>query len=425
MASLRQGMEASQPILRSTSKLAARVGEQGPPFISMKRAIFYAVQAPETRTYRQTITTPDPHALGGWAELTIKGDGTYTYTLDMEDTSDFVDYVFSTMMFLRSRSFWFTLGKRGQVSAKFSSGIRHYHEPERGYNYELRESWPLIRDSATFEVHKEYKPSGVIGDLTSLGEAFLGFLAVSAVAGPQVGAIAFLGAELTTDSPINVSPGTFAGVAVAGSTVLLFGPGMLVWGIAAGAVVGTQGFNYRHLLDSELPLVRAVFGNSLDAHLDRIYLTDLYNPDLSNPNRGETLAMPGGVIFINLGNRFSNPVANSATQKVLIHELVHAWQALYGMFEPKKMWNFVVNRTIEGDDAYTYKNEDKFGPAAADPWSRMNIEAQASAVGDWFSYYQAFPSSGDPYGLSGLSSTLALRDFRYGYVADHIRMAIG
>jgi len=44
----------------------------------MKRAIFYAVQAPETRTYRQTITTPDPHALGGWAELTIKGDGTYT-----------------------------------------------------------------------------------------------------------------------------------------------------------------------------------------------------------------------------------------------------------------------------------------------------------------------------------------------------------
>jgi hypothetical protein len=416
-------MEASQPILRSTAKLAARVGESGPPFISMKRAIFYAIQAPEFRTYRQTITTPSGTALGGWAELTIKGDGTYSYTLHMEDTG-LADYAFSTVMFLRSPRFWFTLGKLGKVSGKFSSGARVYHETERGYDYEIREGWPGIRDSATYEVHKEYESTGVLGDVISLGEAFVGFLAVSAVAGPQVGAIAFLGAELTTDSPIGVSPGTFAGVAIAGGTILLFGPGMLVWAVAAGAVVGTQGFNYRHLLDSELPLVRAVFGNSLDAYLDRIYLTDLHNPDLSDPDRGETLALPGDVIFVNLGDRFTNPVADSEKQKVLIHELVHAWQALYGMFEPKKMWNFVVN-PVEGDDAYTYKNEDLFGPAAADPWSRMNIEAQASAVADWFSHYQWFPSPDDPYGVRGLSDQLALRDFRYGYVADHIRMAVG
>jgi len=69
MASLRQGMEASQPILRSTAKLAARVEESGPPFISIKRAIFYAVQAPETRTYRQIITTPS----GSGQKITKKG----------------------------------------------------------------------------------------------------------------------------------------------------------------------------------------------------------------------------------------------------------------------------------------------------------------------------------------------------------------
>ena len=196
-----------------------------------------------------------------------------------------------------------------------------------------------------------------------------------------------------------------AGLLVAGGTVLICGQYYLIPAIIAGYVLGSQ-IKVRPLSSAEQSVARSVFGDTLP--FERIYITNLGNP--TNPDRAFTAPQPDGSILINVGNRLNAMLDSAENRKMLIHELVHAWQVTYKWFPPEIIGEAAVNDIIIGSAAYDF-GADK---ASWKPWKELNIEAQASAVACWYELFS------DP--ILGLDSELARRSIFYDYVANHIRI---
>ena len=125
-------------------------------------------------------------------------------------------------------------------------------------------------------------------------------------------------------------------------------------------------------------MARQVFGDTLN--LDEIRLTSLGGAS----GRGFTARGIDGKIYLNLGRRFSAPMAPGERSyqypgQLLIHELTHAWQIQHGSFLPGLMCSMLVTQAENTfvDDVYAY------GPPGP-PWDELNPEQQASIVDQWY-----------------------------------------
>jgi hypothetical protein len=416
---LQDGLNAKQPPLTSVRKLLERVAYDEPR-VSLKKAVRYAINATEERKWSQTITTPPGTALGGIAEITIRGDGMYAFRVQMENTG-LPDYAFSVVVHLQAATappMALTGQKSSVVEGHFSSGPSFFNETENLTSRNLKLNWETFRDSSAFHATKEWKLDGLLGDLQWLGEVFLGYLAVNAIAGGPIAALVIIGNELVRDQPASTGPTAAVGIIAAAGVLWLCGPTMLIPAIGIGLGVGSYSFEKRNLNADEITVAQAVFGTTLDNHFDRIYVTDLHHfPPGDNPNRAMTACMPNGDILICVGNNFTKPYTAWNNVSTLVHELVHAWQAIHVPQSIDRIWEAIANEFITPD-------EERYDYSLGDRWDSMNVEAQASAVGNWYENNISFPRPSDPLGLRGLTSETAYADPDFNYVANNIRTAL-
>src|SRR5258708_1360511 len=125
----RKQMPAFQP--GSTRDLALKLGLSVP--ISLHNLITTLNNLPPAaRTYHQNVTTPSGTALGGWRELTLRSDGTYTFSGSMHD-SDFDPYDFRVRAVLSAMNVVVVGQKKGHTDGTGSA--LPFGTPNRDFNW--------------------------------------------------------------------------------------------------------------------------------------------------------------------------------------------------------------------------------------------------------------------------------------------------
>ncbi|MET9375542.1 hypothetical protein ABZX98_15500 [Streptomyces sp. NPDC002992] len=358
----------------------------------------------ESRTFHQQITTPSGTALGGWAELVIRSDGTYTFRGHMHD-SGFDPYAFRIGVVVRSPDGTKAVAalKSGTVAGTLGSGSRDFDWNESGINPGLESDWDSMRNaSAAFT--KWYEDTGMLGALEDMAEVVGEFLVVNVVAGPLVATVLVLGSELgsVTELPY-AHPTGVAGVLIAGGVLLVLGPTGLIPAVVAGATLAEQIVRTRPLRDSEITFASTVFGDTLP--VGRILVTDLSRAG----DRAFCTRNVDGSILLGLGTRFDAPLANTSTKRTLVHELTHAWQIAHRPAEDiASLWEAVTNEVTSDEDVYA--SSFTFDGRA---WSEWGIEPQAQIVALWWSIADI---------LGGVNTPDAVASVMFPYVQNNIRM---
>ncbi|MFJ5064659.1 hypothetical protein ACIP96_35250 [Streptomyces nigra] len=358
----------------------------------------------ETRTFHRQIITPEGTALGGWAELTIRSDGSYTFRGHMHD-SGFDPYAFRIGVVVRSPDGTKAIAalKSGTVAGTLGSGSRDFDWDETGTNTGLKSNWDSMRDgSAAFT--KWYKDTGVLGTLEDIAVAVAEFLVVSVVTGPVVGLVLVVGSELGALTEIPYAhPTGLAGVLVAGGVLLLLGPTGLVPAIAAGALLADELVRTRPLRDSEIAFASTVFGDTLP--VENILVTDLSGPN----NRAFCMPNIDGSILLCLGTRFDGPLANATFKRTFVHELTHAWQIAHRPPEDiESVWEATTNEMRSDEDIYA--SSFVFDGR---PWGKWEIEHQAQIIALWWELAEV---------TGGVNSSEAAASVIFPYVQNNIRM---
>ena len=339
---------------------------------------------PNTVTLEANVVTGA--ALGGHVELTMKSDGSYTFSGHMRATG-LPSFSFNVVAIVRGAGGTAALAvqKSGEVFGTDSFGDREFPWNDVGTDPEdikrIRNSWPDLSGGTLTERHSSELTGTLDATLHLLGD-LVEFFVVAETLGVGAGACAVIGDELNKAGPTLPGLGGIAGITVAAGVVYIFGPSAivaaLVAGVAVGAVVDAM-VQLRRLTGPEMDFARQVFGNSLD--FDRIRLTNLSGLG----GRCFTAPTLGHISLVNLGNALGNPMtavfrAYPAPGQLFIHELTHAWQLQHASLEdgfvPGVMCHGVLNQTLVSD-AY------KYGPPGP-PWRAFGLEAQAAIVDDWF-----------------------------------------
>lgn len=327
---------------------------------------------PETITLQQQISTPAGTALGGWVSVTLRSDGTYTFTTHLHD-SGFDSYSYQIRVVLRLQTgVLFVLQHADTVSGTTGSGSRDSDHSETSFNAYIHANWPDAR-TATMTVSKSYLDVGLLAASEQLLEDFLKFIVLDVVAGPLIALIVVLGEELNAATNASAGPGVLPGVLVSAGTAWLLGPGMifpaLVAGVAAGAVTDAL-VAFRRMTASEITFAdNGAFEGQVP--YNRVWLTNL-----DNGGRKFTWPSIDGSILVNLGNAYTSPTnftdsSYQALGQIFIHELTHAWQIAHTFFTP----GLACERLA--DPSYNY------GPPGP-PFSSFTVEGQASLVDQWF-----------------------------------------
>jgi hypothetical protein len=352
---------------------------------------------PDSRTFHQVITTPPGTALGGWAEITIRTDGSYTFRGHMEG-SGFDPYAFRIGVVVRGASGTISLAtiKNGNVGGWILGGSQDYDWEENKTSALITSNWADLRNG-TAEFNKWYKNTGVLGTLQDIAVAVVEFLAVNAVAGPQVAAVIVLGSELgaLTGLPFEHPP-LLAGAAVAGGVILLFGPSLMLPAVIAGLAAGAQ-LHSRPLRESEKQFAAQVFGDDT-LPVDQIRVTNL-----SRGNRKFCVPHGDGTILVCMGEMEEDTLQTNR-RAVFVHELTHAWQIKHYAFSAELIWEAAINEVKGTTAAYTYALDGR-------AWSDYGAEQQARIIQDWYSIY-----------ANDLGSQAALRDPRFPYIQNNIRL---
>jgi len=359
---------------------------------------------PEEQNFHGTIETPAGTALGGWVDMTLRSDGSYTATFHMHD-SGIPDYDFTVRaIFVMNNGMTLAAQHSGHVEGTASTGLTHSPRrddtfSESGISLHIRANWEAVKNGRLV-VSKEYSASGLVGFFQDLAKAVLDIAA--GATGTTLGVVIGLGAEigqLFGNLGLGGTIGVLAGVAViafGGSVVLA-----VVVGVAAGAITNAI-IKQRALSEQEAAFAAKVFRGSLPPR-EKIILTNLSG--LS----GRAFTMPGvdGNIYLNLGEAFNNPLTYTNLSyakpgQVLIHELTHAWQIAHASFLPGLVCQGIVNQANNqvGENVYEY------GPPGP-RWSAFNLEQQGAIVDHWFS--RGMPEGSDPY---------------FPYIRDNIRQGI-
>lgn len=160
--------------------------------------------------------------------------------------------------------------------------------------------------------------------------------------------------------------------------------------------------NKRNLKSGEKELLSQVFVKTLP--FDKIKITDKTGIDDSFYTVPALWPLPHSMLLntnyhVNVGKYYKVDMStyNDYSRELLIHECVHVWQGIHGIFK----WDYIVNsgvcQIIEGRDAaYTYKK--------GKDWMWYSAEKQAMIVGDWFK-------------LDGM----AVSSDRWRYIRDDLR----
>lgn len=341
---------------------------------------------PDSVPFHSTIVTGA--ALGGEIDITLKSDGSYTFSGFMRATG-LPSFSFRVVAVVRSASGQVTLVAQhsGEVFGFDTPGDRQNNWNEtgtdRGQMKLIRNVWPDI-SGGTMVVSRSSELAGVLGTavdvVKDVAEFFVG--AVTLGIGPAVCLV--VGSELNRAGVSLPGLGGVVGLGVAGGVVYIWGPSSIVAAIVAGVVVGEivdAMVKIRRLRDDEVAFARQVFGDSLD--FDRIRLTNLSGFS----TRAFTTPTVDGTILVNIGNAFDEPTVAvfpnsgySVPGQILIHELTHAWQIEHASFEdgfvPGLMCTGILNQTVVSKP-YQY------GPPGQ-PWSSFHMEAQGAIVDQWF-----------------------------------------
>lgn len=330
------------------------------------------------KTFQASVTTPDPEALGGYVDLTIRGDGTYELRVHMHD-SGFPDYSFRLGVFLRSTSgIVFALYSRGTVHGTLSPGSRDFDDTQSGFTQVLNDRWDEFA-AGQLEVHREYTnelvewlASTVLDKATFL----IGAVTIGAPASLVIWGASSLG-ELTGV----FTPGELglAGLIAAEGQYFLFGPTYFIPVFIAGALVAAALFRRRGLNDVEIEEAKKVFLDTIP--YEKIVISNLEGIG------GRPFAIPNidGQVIMGVGTGMFEPMradTDNTTKRVFIHEMTHAWQYFHQR-TITDLCRIIGTRTaeaLEGQDAvYNYAS-----PPDRD-WSFYNMEQQAHIVADWYS----------------------------------------
>jgi hypothetical protein len=366
------------------------------------------IELPDVVVSHKDVTTPAGTALGGWVDLTLKSNGTYSFLIHMHD-SGIPNYDFSVRAsFITPGGLTLVGGPwKGTVAGSLAPGSRDFNASTDGAEPLITKFWNEII-SGKLSVVKDYSVPGILGTIFDVSKVILE--GAAGAAGFSVGLVIGLGSDVASVFPslgIGETFGVIGGIIVfAGGGCLTFA---IVEGIAIGAITDAM-IASREMHDDEKDFVREkVFDKSIA--LDNIRLTNLSGLG------GRAFTMPGidGKTYVNLASddAYSNPTTHtrSATDmpgQLLIHELTHAWQIEHRTFLPGVVCEGMVNQAdyIVGDDVYAY------GPAGP-AWREFGLERQASIVDNWFARGPGAnppnPGDGDPY---------------FMYIRDNIRKGL-
>jgi len=372
---------------------------------------------PEERLFRRDIATPAGTALGGFAEVIVRNDGTYVFRGHMHG-SGFDPYSFRISVTIRSSRGNVALGafKSGHVGGSLGSASRDCDWSEPGLSFLAKDAWPFVRD-ATAEFTFWYENAGVLGTLEDIGVILVEFIVGAVAIHPGIAAIVILGSELGRIAEVPFAhPSILPGVIVAGSICLLLGPWMLVPAVIAGGMAGAQ-IKTRRLRESEIAEAAKVFGDTLP--IDRILVTNL-----SRGHRAFCIPHVDGSILMGLGgvshegiDRFDEPMKHLAWRCTLIHELAHAWQIENNPTLIDMVWSATINlgREIDGEDIYAI-------PTSFDgrQWSQFDMEQQARIVESWYEGARGAADGAVP--PSSDIERFGMGRWEYPYIQNNIRL---
>ena len=368
---------------------------------------------PASRTFSGDIETPDGTALSGHVDLTVSNDGSAHFTGWMHD-SGALDYTFSVRVLLVSAD-----GKLAVLAQKSGKveGTEALIDIQRQFSWDetttspfTGSSWKAIR-SATMTVSKSYEIAGILGTLEDLAQDVIdfaiGFGILLPVAG-GAGALCMLmiGTELGQLYGVRLAgPDGLIGVIAAAGAAILVGPTMMIPAFIGGVIAGQALIAHRSLKDSEIAKARTVFGDTIP--YDNVVVTNIAG--LSG--RSFTVPNVDSDILLNVGDAGYNSQldlypsdAYPYPGQLLIHELTHAWQITHAPAVRDYFWSGVKNQ-LAGSSSYQY------GPPDL-PWSRFDIEPQATIVDEWYAGVTSKCTSW-PMGLKRLPMDPADPYFRY------------
>jgi hypothetical protein len=325
------------------------------------------------KTLQAGVRTPDPEALGGDVQLTIRGDGSYELNVHMHD-SGFPDYSFRLGIFLYSSSgAVFALYCRGTVHGTLSSESRDFNESQSGQAQVLDDQWDEFA-GGRLEVHREYqnnliewaestvldKLTFVVGAVTLGGPAALVIWGASSIA-------SLTGVEISGELGLT-------GLLAAEGTYFLFGPTFFVPVFIAGALITAATLKPRDLHTDEIEEARKVFGDTLP--YDKIVISKLEGPS----GRAFTLPDIDGDIILGLGSdMFDSALADEKKRHRFIHELTHAWQILH---QAKLPW--ICSALASRLDELVDGRNKVYNYTAGSDWGSYSMEQQAQIVADWY-----------------------------------------
>ena len=402
----------------SLRAVALRYGLESP--ISMLN-LLGLIESPPV-TFHQDVVTPSGTALGGRVEMTLRSDGSYTFSGHMHD-SGWDPYDFRVRTVVSTADLAVAAQHSGHTdgtgSSPFGSPKRDNDWSESGTEPRIQQLWSELRQ-ATMTVSKSYEDTGLLHAVEDLFNDFLGFLIASFVAGSQVAEVIVIGNELGEMTGLKFgSPSILEGVIVTTlknpvptvASVFVFGPGIVIPAIVAGIANAPR---HRDLSTDEIAFASKVFGDTLPT--DRIVLTDMSGLN----GRGFTFPNIDGTILVNIGAAYDDPIHYSlgmtyATQgQLFIHELTHAWQIALGWFVAGWICSALDAQIIQGQSAYNV------GPAGP-PYSDFGVETQAVIVDRWFGKYASGWQTMDDVD-NKLKSSSAVADPYFGYIANNIRL---
>jgi hypothetical protein len=382
-------------------------------------------------TFHQDIVTPSGTALGGWVEMTLRSDGSYTFSGHMHD-SGWDPYDFRVRAVVSTADLAVAAQHTGHTdgtgSSPFGSPNRDNDWSESNTEPRIQMYWSELRQ-ATMTVSKSYEDTGVLHALEDLFNDFVGFLLASVFVGPHLAEAIVIGNELGELTGLKFgSPSILEGVYVTArdnslgtlGSVIVFGPGIVIPAIAAGLANAPQ---HRNLSSDEIAFASKVFGDTLPT--DRIVLTDM------SGSNGRRFTFPNidGTILLNIGpdaygdpRHYSEGKAYATQGQLFIHELTHAWQIAHRALVPGWICDALDAQIIQGQSAY---NVGSAGP----PYSDFGIEAQAVIVDRWFGKYASGWKEDDLDKEdkfknldSKLKSSSSVSDSYFGYIANNIRL---
>jgi hypothetical protein len=427
--------------MKSVLEVAKLAGASAPPISLRALALRYGLEPPISIsnllgliesppvTFHQDVVTPSGTALGGWVEMTLRSDGSYTFSGHMHD-SGWDPYDFRVRAVVSTADLAVAAQHSGHTdgtgSSPFGSPNRDNDWSESGTEPRIQQYWSELRQ-ATMTVSKSYADTGVLHALEDLFNDFVGFLLASVFVGPHLAEAIVIGNELGEITGLKFgSPSILEGVYVTArdnslatlGSVIVFGPGIVIPAMAAGLANAPR---HRDLSSDEIAFASKVFGDTLP--IDRIVLTDLSGFN----GRGFTFPNIDGTILLNIGPAYDDPrhytVGTYATQgQVFIHELTHAWQIAHRALVPGWICDALDAQIIQGKSAY---NVGPAGPSYGD----FGIEAQAVIVDHWFGTYASGWQEDDSDNVDKfkdldkkLNSSSATSDSYFRYIANNIRL---